>query len=141
MKNNIFLIYFLNFKESFPVFNARLKRFLFHTFYKKYLLYIGQNCKSTFSFIHLGFSHFLLYYFLRGKLLQNNFFFKLKKNYFNIWGFSYADFFSTYLKSLNIFDSVSGYNFSFFSNQMGYEELGISNSLMSSFVLNNHISD
>jgi hypothetical protein len=84
MENNIFLIYFLNFKEFFPVFNARLKRFLFNTFYKKYILYIGRNCKSTFSFFHLGFSSFSLFFLIRGKLLQNNFFFKLRKNYFNL---------------------------------------------------------
>ena len=101
---------------------------LFHTFYKKYVLYIGNNCKSTFSFFHLGFSHFLLYYLVRGKVLQNNFFFKLKKNYFNLWGSSDADNFSDYLSFLNFFDSINGFNFSFSSNQMGYEELGISNS-------------
>jgi hypothetical protein len=101
MKNNIFLIYFLNFKESFSVFNARLKRYLFHTFYKKYMLYIGYNCRSTFFFFHLGFSQFVLFFLLRGKSLQNNFFLKLKKNYFSLLGFSHADFFSFYLKNLN----------------------------------------
>ena len=135
-KNNIFLIYFLNFKESFSVFNARLKRMFFNTFYKKYVLYIGENCKSTFSFFHLGFSHFLLYYLIRGKVLQNNFFFKLKKNYFNLWGFSNADDFSDYLSFINFFDSINGFNFSFSSNQMGYEELGIGNSWVSNSFIN-----
>lgn len=143
MKSNFFLFFNLDLKSNYSVFNARMHSYINSSFYKKYIFYIGANVAHTYSTYHLGNSINSLFLLLRGKNLNNTYFYRAMLRNLNVNLFSSSTTFKNYLSSLNIFNNIAVNNFCFYSNTSGYFETGINSDLMSSYSTsldNNNIS-
>jgi NADH-quinone oxidoreductase chain G len=130
MKSNFFIFYNLNIKENFSVFNARIQNFINNDFYKKYIFHIGKYVDYSYSMYHLGMNFFSFFSLLRGKNLNNHYFFRVLNRHINLNLFSASINFSNYIKMLNVFDDVQVNNLCFFSNVSGYSEHGITSNLV-----------
>jgi len=125
MKSNYFLFFNLNMKENFSIFNARIQTYINNSFYKKYVFYIGNNIKHTYSLFNVGNSLFSFYNLLRGKNLNVCYFNRSIFKSISIGLFSSNISFKHYIDSLNVFDSSSVSNFNYYSNVSGFFEYGI----------------
>jgi len=139
MKSNYFLFFNLNMKENFSVFNARIQTFINNSFYKKYVFYIGNNIKHTYSLFNIGNSLFSFYSLLRGKNLNIYYFNRSILKSISIGLFSSNILFKNYIDSLNIFDHSFISNFNYYSNIAGLFEYGINSdfSILQDSSLNN----
>jgi len=129
-KANFFLFYNLNLKENFSVFNSRLYNHLYKLQQKKIIYYIGRNIKQSYSVFHIGHSLMNFVAFLRGKHLTLSHFNSTGIRDLNVSLFSSSINFNSYLEELKYFNSISVNNFNFFSNVMGYSELGVNSELV-----------
>ena len=132
MKSNYFLFFNLNMKENFSVLNARIQHYINNSFYKKYVFYIGNNIKHTYSVFNIGNSLLSFYSLLRGKNLNISYFNKSILKSFSIGLFNSDISFKSYIDSLNIFDVSTVNNFNYHSNISGFFEYGINSDLYSS---------
>lgn len=133
MKSNFFLFFNLDLKSNYSVFNSRMQSYINSSFYKKYIFYIGSNIAHTYSTYHLGNSINSLFLLLRGKNLNNTYFYRAVLRNFNVNLFSSSTNIKNYLSSLNIFNSIAVNNFCFYSNTSGYFETGINSDLVSNY--------
>lgn len=130
-KSNFFIFYNINLKNNFPVFNARFNNYLNNSYYKKFVFFIGGFIKDSYISYHLGFGASCFFSLLRGKNLNNNYFFRLSYRNLNLNLLDSDNTLKNYICSLNIFDKNEINNLCFYPNISGYFETGM-NSLLSS---------
>lgn len=137
-KSNFFIFYNLNIKNNFSVFNARFNNYLNNSYYKKFVFYIGNIVDNLSSFYHIGISTFCFFSLLRGKNLNNNYFFRLSYRNVSLNLFNSNISLKSYFEKIGIFNKSDVNNFCFYSNIPGYFETGINSSLHSSIYSTNN---
>ena len=124
MKSNFFIFYNLDFKNNFSVFYSRVYNYIVNSFYKKHIFIIGSNHTISFPHIQTGTTLISFFSILRGKNLNNNYFYRALQKDLCLNSFSSDITIYNYIRSLGIFNNISNNNMCFFSNISGYFETG-----------------
>jgi len=129
MKSNFYIFYNVNLKNNFSVFYSRMHNYIVNSFYKKHIFVIGSNNFSSYPNIQTGHSVSCFFSLLRGKNLNNSFFYRVLQRDLSINTFSSDISISNYVLGLNVFSNVSTNNMCFYSNISGYFENGLNSDL------------
>ena len=129
MQSNFFIFYNLNLKENFSIYNAKIQSYLSGSFYKKYIFHFGKYIEYAYSIYHIGTTFCSFFSLLRGKNLNNNYFFRVLNRQVNINLYSSNIYFYKYIEQLHLFTDIQINNLCYYSNIVGYLEHGISSDI------------